>query len=286
MALGRGTHFQAPVLGATDLYEDVPIDILSRTQRLGYFIDFIEPTVNSGTGAMVSTTLTGVTSSAVLAAADNGIYQVVSDGTTAHGIGSLQFTGTTAALYAPSQDFLNPSTSAALDGSTSRHIAFGCRMRISDFSNHDWFVGLAGIDTTLILGTGLLATTGADNFVGFHHVVHANSQGGLTGPDGNAVRYAAAGGGVANYQAVLSTSTSATVPQALPADSAVDNVFFEFGVRIRGTTFAEFYINRTLRHRMTLTNALAAKLVPSWGFIDNGAAVTSQIDYFWAMQTR
>jgi len=285
MSIGTGTHFENPVLGSKDVYEDVPVDILSRTQRATIFTDFNEPTENSTTGAWVSTAVTAVTTSAVVASAPNGIYRITNT-VDAQGCGSLQMIGSTAALYAPAQAWLTPSLTAAVDGGLHRTISFGARVSINPFNISDWFIGLAGIDSTLLLATGLLATTGFDNGAGFHHMVHANPQGGLTGPDGNDVRFAAAGAAVANYQAVLSSSTNALVRVPTPAAASVDGIFFEYGIRIVGTSRVDFFINRRMRHRMLLTNALASTLVPSFALISNGNACTMDIDYVWASQTR
>lgn len=291
MAIGTGTHFNSPVLGARDLYEDVPIDILSRTQRSGYFVDFIEPSTDSTSGIMSSTAITAVTTSAVQTSAtgqlaSNGVYRIANT-VDAQGCGSLQAVGT-AANFAPAQNMLGGINAVMLDGSTTSVTSFGARVRIANYDISDWFIGLAGIDTTLLLATGLLATTGFDNGVGFHHMNHTGPQGGLSGSDGNAVRFVQAGQGIANYVATLNTSSSATVPITLPADAAVDNVWFEFGIRLIGTTKCEWYINRTLRHKATLANAFAASsgLVPSFGFVTNGTVNNMDIDYFWVSQTR
>jgi hypothetical protein len=287
MSRGTGTHFENPVLGSRDLYEDVPIDILSRTQRCGFFQDFVE-TASGGvtTGMWLSQPVVALTSSGVVLDTVNGLYRIVNGAVDAQGEGGVQMVGTSAP-FAPARAFLTPSLTAAVDGNLHRIISFGAMVSISNYDISDFFIGLMGVDTTPMAATGLLTTTGFDNGVGFHHLVHANTQGGLTGPDGNAVRYASAGTAVANYQGTLSTSSTATGgAQALPADAAVDGIFIEYGIRIIGTSQVEFYMNRALRHRRTMSAVLASTLVPTFCFISNGTTNTMNIDYVWASQTR
>jgi len=262
------------MLGAADLYEDVPVDILSRSQRLGYFQDFIE--LGSGSAAAaghfnVQVIVSGTAD--VAANVPNGIFRLAATAVN-EGVGSAQTAGSAAVAFAPAQAYLTASVADALDRSLNRLIAFGVRASVSDFSNCDWFLGLGGQDGTFMDATGVLLTTGGDNHVGFHHLL----------ADGNDVRLSSAGAGVANTQATL--LSAAQVPRAVPNDAAVDGVMFEYGIRIVGTQDVEFYINRTLRHRRRMANALASTLLPTFTLIANAAAITYDIDYYWVSQTR
>jgi hypothetical protein len=272
MSIGTGTHFENPILGSKDLYEDVPVDILSRTQRFAYFVDFVEPDTDSTAGMMNVTTIVSGTG-AVVANSVNGIFRL-SNTAVNEGIGSAQAVSSAGVSFAPSQGYLTPSTTDALDGSPNRMISFGARVSVSDYSNCDWYVGLGGQDGTFMDATGVLLTTGGDNEVGFHHLVAT----------ANDTRLISAGAGVANQQVTL--LSNAQVPRAIPADAAVDGVMFEYGIRIIGTQDVEYYINRTLRHRRRMANALASTLVPTFCMISNAAAITMDIDYFWTCQTR
>ena len=280
MSLGTGTHWQGPLLGATGATEDLPVAIQNQRDAWYVFMDFnigSELAVGAGTSWATGTQIgaTGVIGGAAVA---GGVMRVTSGAVDNAGIGSWQ--------YLPNA-VTTPTTANSISGLDNRKIAMGARIAISDFSVSDWFFGLGTVDTTFMLATGALAATGADNFVGFHHVAEATAQGGLTGPDGNDLRLASAGTAVANYQGTLLSAAQAPRPVAANAD--VDGVFFEYAIQIIGLTNVEYYINGTLRHRRALGTALAAgiNLVPSFTHVcAGGADANMDIDYVWFGATR
>lgn len=277
MALGTGTHWSAPLLGddkaGGGLYEEVPADILSRTHRSSIYYDFLDGQEFTTT---INWTLTPLTAGTVAAAATgtNGQLLLNCLAVDAQGIGSFQ---NNVSAYTPS---LADST----DGLASRVISAAARFSHSDFSVSNWFFGLAAADTTLMGTTGTLLTVGGDNCVGWHHVVDAVAQGGITGPDGNDVRMVSAGTAVANYQATL--LSAAQVPLAAPANASIDGVMVEYGIKIIGTQGVEFYRNGILRHRRQMAVALTGPLTLSFGAVSNGTDENWLVDYVWASASR
>ena len=284
MAIGTGSHWSGPLYGSDNagggLYDDLPIEIQNRRFRSYVFYDFTD-LLQDDTGATnlwTTTALVASTAPAIITSPVNngGFLRVTSDGVDAQGLGSFQTSVSTMLV----------STAAQADGTSKRVISMGTRLKVSDWSASDWFWGLADFDTTLMGTTGLLLTTGADNFVGFHHIVDAVAQGGITGPDGNDVRLASAGTAVANYQATL--LSAAQVPKAVPTDAAIDGVVVELGLRLIGNNVVEYYVDGRLRHRRLMSNAFAASLTlcPSFAHVSNGSTVNMDVDYVWWCTTR
>lgn len=271
MALGTGTHWEGPLLGSRDLYEEIPVDIQSRRFRSSYIYDWLDIQEDDGW------TLTTITSGTAAITTDlaNGVIRI-SATVDAQGIGSFQ----------PNVSNLLPSTVNTADGLDNRIIAFGARFSHSNYDIANWFFGLGAFDTTFMGVAGDILTPGADNMVGWHHIVDATAQGGLTGPDGNNLRMVSAGGGVANYQATM--LSAAQVPLPVPVDAAVDGVMIEYGIRIIGTQDVEFYRNGVLRHRrrMTVPLSTAVGIIPTFCLIANGTIDTWDVDYVWGSSTR
>lgn len=277
MALGTGTHWSGPLLGADNaqggLYEEVPADILSRVNRSSVFYDYHDGQDFTTTINWTLTQLVGG-GAAGSVAGSNGVLQINCAAVDAQGVGSFQ--NNVAGFV--------PSTANSLDGMENRIIAAACRFSHSDFSIANWFFGLAAADTTLMNTTGTLLAVGGDNFVGWHHIVDAVAQGGLTGPDGNDVRMASAGTAVANYEGTL--LSAAQNPLAAPANAAIDSVMVEYGIKIIGTQNVEFYRNGILRHRRRMSAALAGSLTLSFGMISNGTDENWLVDYVWGNASR
>lgn len=268
MALGTGTHWEGPLLGSDKaqggLCEEVPADIQSRRHRSALFYDFIDANDDA---TLAVTTLTAGTA-VIVGPTTNGILRLTTGAVADQGLGSVQFSLDAAA-------YLSASTTDSSDGLPNRLISFGCRASLADWSDNDWFIGLAGTDTTLMASTGALTTVGFDNGVGFRHLV----------ADGNDLGFVSAGAAVANIEVTL--FSAAQVPRVAPANAGVDAVFHEFGITIDGTQNIAFYINGVLRHRRRMANALAAAMTPSLTLISGtGVANTMDVDYLWTSQTR
>lgn len=274
MALSTGTHWEGSLLGSDKaqggLCDDVPIQVQNLRHRCSWLVDFLD---NQDDDSLIVTTITSG-SGAMLSGVSGGALRLTAT-VDAQGVGNAQY----------NHSFLVPTVGAGADG-FPRHFAMGMRFRHSDWSIANWAFGLGLLGTTFVGVTGTLVTPVADNFVGFHHVVDAVAQGGLTGPDGNDLRLVSAGGGVANYQATL--LSQAQVPLPVPADAAVDNTFIELGFRVIGNQSIEFYRNGALRHRRLANNAIVAAsgLFPSVGLIANGSIDNFDIDYMWLAVSR
>lgn len=284
MALGTGTHWQGPLLGAVGAYEELPAAIQSQRDAWYVFFDFNEGAqvaVGAGTSWATGTQIGATGTVAAVNNQPGGIMRVTSGAVDNAGIGSWQFLPNSGCI---------PTTANSLSGLDNRKIAFGARIAISDFSVSDWFFGLATVDTTLMLATGLLAATGGDNCVGFQHAGEAVNQGGISsaaGGDGNDVRLVSAGTAVANMQGTL--LSAAQVPRVALANADIDGVFFDYAVQIIGLQTVEFYINGTLRHRRLMGTAFAAaqNLLPSFTNVcAGGADCNMDIDYVWFGATR
>lgn len=275
-----GSHWEKPHLGSDKagggLYEEVPIDVVSRINRATVFFDFID-LFDLNAGAASPWLLTQlVAGGAIFSGAGNGgSMQLNCAAVDAQGIGSLQCNSP--AWVA--------STSDSLDGMENRILSAGIRFSHSDFSVSNWFWGLAGTDTTLMGTTGLLLATGGDNCVGWHHIVDAVSQGGITGPDGNNVRMVSAGGGVANYEGTL-LSAANVGPVPAPADASIDSISFDYGIKIIGTQNVEWYRNGRLVHRRRMSNAINAAMTLSFAAVSNGTDENWIIDYVWGSTSR
>lgn len=287
MAIGTGqTHHQTGIVGGENISaEELGIEVLN--QRLAYyrFLDFDLATHLAGAGNLFNLTQVGAAGTFAALAGNGGFARLASGAADNTGVGSLQIDvaggtgGTGATLVA--------STSNSLSGLDSRIIACGARFAVADYSVSDWFFGLAAIDTTLLLATGLLAAVGGDNIVGFHHCGEAVTQGGLTGTDGNDVRLVNAGTAVANM--VATRLSAANQPMPAPADADIDGIFVEYAVKLNGLSSVEFYRNGVLRHRAVISPAMASvALVPSFAHITagGGGAANMDIDYVWYGCTR
>lgn len=278
MFRGTGTHFGSPLLGderaGGGLYEEVPADILSRIARSSQFYDFTDGLDFSSSNNWVVTQIAANGSSTSVVGAANGVHQIDSAAVNNDGIGSFQ----------TNKSFMTASTTDSIDGMDNRIISAGARFSVSDYSGSDWFFGIAEIDSTLMLATGLLAANGADNCVGFQHAGEAVNQGGVSQTDGNDIRLVSAGGGVANIQATL--ASAAQFPVAIPADAAVDGILIEYGIKIIGTQNVEWYRNGRLVHRRRMSNALANAMCLSFANVSVGASVLMNIDFVWGSASR
>lgn len=277
MAIGSGTHFGGPVYGddrsAGGLCDDVPIEIQNKRFRAVQFYDFMNGADHINATNWLLTIITSGTA-AVVTGAGSSVLRLAAT-TDAQGVGSFQaLTGS-----------MTISTAAQLDGASARTISCAARFSHSDFSIANWFFGLAPIDVTLMATTGDLLAIGGDNMLGFHHIVDATAQGGVTGPDGNDVRLVSAGTAVANYETTMLSAGNAG-PVAVPADAAIDGVMREYGVRITGNRNIEWYVNGRLVHRRRTSAALTGSLTPSFALIANGTLDNYDIDYVWQCATR
>jgi hypothetical protein len=247
-----------------------PIDIRSRVERSGFFLDFIK-------GDDVDDfSVTNITSGTATSpqVATNG--RLVLNATTANqGLGSVQMAngangGAGAYLLASSA-----ALQAELEGRYGqRLISFGVGMYINDWSNADWFVGLGEIDTTFMLADGTLAANGGDNHVGFHHLL----------ADGEDLRMTSAGNALANTEVTLLSAGNAQPQTRVAADN--DGQFVELGFKIRGLNQLEFYVDGVLRHRRQMSNNLDTVMTPTFTMIANGGLILLHIDYLWAFQSR
>lgn len=282
MALGTGTHWEAPLLGSDraqgGLCEEISVDLMSRRNRWGYFFDFIRS--DDFTAADWTATIIAANGGVGLQSLNGGVLRITSGAVDNDGEGSVQLDFVAPAI---------PSTADTPDGLSNRIIAFGARAAISNWSTSTWYIGMGAVDTTFVLATSLIAAVGGDNCVGFHHTAEAVTQGGIVSPaggEGNDVRLVSAGTAVANMQGTL--LSAAQVPRAVPADAAVDGVMHEFGVRIIGTNVVEYYLNGTLRHRRQMNVAFAAvgQTITFANTCTGGADNSMDIDYVWFAGTR
>lgn len=281
MARGTGTHFGSPLYGddrsGGGLYEEVPVDIQSRTNRAAFFFDLAD--VNDMvTGTNWTKTDIVASSLSAVTTTNGGVFTIDPGAVDNQGLGSLQF----------NVAYMVPNGSTQLDGMPSRIISAEARFACSDFSASDWFWGLAAADTTLMGTTGALLTTGADNCVGWHHAGETLNQGGINQNDANDVRMVSAGGGVANMEATL-LSLANVAPVAVPANSAIDAIQVSYGIKIIGTQNVEFYRNQRLVHRRRMSNALAASLTLSFTNVNVGGAGGQNVislDYCWGSTSR
>lgn len=266
MALGTGSHWEAPILGsdkaAGGLCEEAPTLLQTARVRSHNFLDFI----NQADLATLTATQIGVGGAFTQLAVANGLIRAAST-IVDEGWGSIQ-------AGSGAQTYLVPTLVDTVDGLANRIISFEARCSLLDWSDCDWFIGIGGLDTTFMQTTGVLLTTGADNHVGFHHLL----------ADGNDVRLSSAGAAVANTQVTLLSAAQA--PRPVLANAAVDGVMNTFGIKVTGTQDAEFYLNGMLRHRRRMANALAASLTPTFTIIANATLINMEIDYFWTSSTR
>lgn len=286
MAIGTGqTHWQSGHVGAEGTpYDEVPLQVPNRRFAIERFVDFTD--VGEVTGWAL--TQVGITGTFTASNQANGVALLASGITDNAGVGSLQWDNAGGTVAGTLAACLIPSTVNSLSGLDNRIIACGARFNVADYSLGDWFFGLAAVDTTLLLATGLLASTGADNCVGFHHAGEAVTQGGLTGADGNDVRLVSAGTGIANI--VGTRLSAANQPLPVPANADIDGVFVEYAVRIVGTRNVEWYRNGVLRHsRLMATPFAGFVMTPSFANLLVGAGGVSNdmnIDYVWFSSTR
>lgn len=277
MALGTGSHWEGALLGSDasqgGLCEEVPVEVTSRRFRATSFYEFADAAEDDA-GSWTTTQVGAAGTASIISGVNGGIIRLVSVGGANTGVGSWQ----------NNQASIEASNAVTADGIVHRIISFGARMRHSDWSATNWFIGFAVFDTTLMDATGALLATACDNFVGFHHVFDATLQGGITGPDGNDLRLVSAGTAVANYQATLLSAAQRPLP--VPANAAIDNVFIDVGCKITSLQDVEFYVNGTLRHRRRMGTAMVAgsQLVISGAQIEPGS--NFDLDYVWASVTR
>jgi hypothetical protein len=116
---------------------------------------------------------------------------------------------------------------------------------------------------------GALLANGADNHMGFHHVV----------ADAGAVDLSACGTAVANIQTVTGTGAMAS---ALAVDT-----WYRMGGRIDGVDTVTFYLDGLpVSAATTLTADLADGLVPTFTLIAAGSAAVMSLDYFLVASSR
>jgi hypothetical protein len=252
-----GTHFEGPILGSDrsggGLWDDLPI-ICSNVASAHVLINDFQTQFDEDD--MVFTQLTGSGTGDIIADAPGGQYQIASE-TINQGCGSLQFTGAETAA-----EGLGVPTAG-------RIIAFEARVKFSDVDNADWFVGLGETDTTFIEAAGTLAANGADNHIGFHHLL----------ADAGIPDLSYAGTAVAN---IADATRVGKITAALS-----DATWYRFGVRLEGTTRMQWFLDGKACSPVTISGtAFADGLVPTFGFISNGSAVTMNIDYFVMAATR
>ncbi len=281
MAIGSGsTHWQNPLHGGRAHYDEMSMNVLNQRDSWYVFYDFNDQgdADEGATGNWIETLIGATGTAALLPAQPGGILRITSGAVDNAGVGSFQ--------HVP-QAAMIPTTADTLSGLPSRIIGFGARVAISDYSVANWSIGIGTVDTTVQLDTGLIATTYGNNFANFYHVAEASTQGGVLGPDGNNVRMASAGGGIANIGVTL--LSAAQVPKPVPADAAVDGVFFDYGIRIVGNQDVEFYIDGVLRHARRMPAAFGAgiNLLATFTCLcAGGADVNMDIDYVWFGATR
>ena len=238
----------------------VPIDAVSRRETMVYFNDFLRI---EDIADYVLTEIGTVTDGAIIPAVPNGVLRLTHD-TANEGHGSVQFTNSGVANMGA---FMTPAA--------GRIICFETRVSITDVSDGDWFIGFGEIDTTFISLAGALLANGADNHVGFHHLV----------ADAGVPTLSSAGVALANVQ---STQLGAGLNYSGNTVSATvsDATYHKYGIRVVGTTSIEFYLDDKLVHVRTSDNAFAEPMTPTFGNIANGTEQAMDIDYVLVTTTR
>ena len=254
------SHFSGPLevsqnqrASGGGMFEDAPIDALKGRSPSLYYKDFLD--VNdfvSGT----NWTVTNITSgTAAIGAETNGNIRLAAT-TDNQGLGSVQH-GAAA------------STARTLVPAASTICIFEARVAHSNWSEGDWFIGVGEYDTTFMGADGALTANGGDNHAGFHHQV----------ADDTSFNLSVAGTALANTQNPTGLGTA--------AGALTDDQYYRFGFRINGVGLIRFYIDDVPVSEWTsLTADFAEPLTPTFCMIAEGAALTMDVDYVLASQTR
>jgi len=253
------THFRGPLQVARNtaggLFDDAPIEVTRTRAGSCYFVDFLD--INdfvlgtNWTGTETGTTATAVVGTSGVCGELNLAAETDNEGYT-----PLQL-GTTTAVSA-----LVPA-----DGTT---LIYEARVAHSNWSEGDWFIGFGEVDTTFMSAAGALLANGADNHAGFHHVV----------ADDATFDLSMCGNALASIQpSVTGTGTAAA--------ALTDGQFYRFGIRVENASWVRFYIDDIPVSAWTeLTADMDVAMTPTFCFIAEGVALTMDIDYVLAAQTR
>jgi hypothetical protein len=241
------------------LWEDVSIDSLDKRDFVTYYNDFVKiddwgaAVTGAGTATDFTVTAIGtmtVGTAAVRADVANGVLRLTPDATDNEGY-HCQMTATDSAgeLWVPA---------------AGRVIVCEYRATCGDWDGQDYFLGLAETSATLLAATGALAS---DNLVGFHHQI---ADAGL-------------------IEAVHTGTADANETDVGDVNSAVftNAEFHNFGIRIEGTNYVEFYVDGIRQQSAVMTNAFDDGMCISFGNVGSGAATdVLDIDYIIAVQSR
>lgn len=281
MAIGTGSHWKNPLLGSDaageGLYEEVPVDVLSRSVRSTWFNDFIFGDDFQSTSW--TTTQIAANGTAALdnsGTRSNGFILITSGAVNNDGVGGTRLN---IAEW-------GPSSSASIDGLTKRVISCGARFSVSDYSSSDWIFGLFQPGANSIIDATGAVVTSTDG-VGWHHIGEATTQGGQIGPDGNNVRMVSWGTALANY-ATTYASAGNVAPVALPTDAAIDGTLVDYGFKIIGNQDVEFYRNGRLIHRRRQANVFTSgvQLELYFANVGTGSSIVMAVDYVWVSSSR
>jgi len=242
-----GTGFISHVPG-------VPIDIVSRRDVAVYFTDFFE---TADATAFTATEIGTADDAAVIAAEPNGVYRASHD-TANEGWGSIQ-----------------QAQSALMTAAAGRIITFEASVSITDVSDGDWFIGIGEVDTTFLSNAGALLANGADNHIGFHHLV----------ADAGVPTLSSAGVAVANVQSTQLGSGTDHNGSTISA-TVSDATFHKYGIRLVGVDEIEFYFDDKLVHVRTSDDDFAEPMAITFANIANGTEQAMDIDYVFASSTR
>lgn len=238
----------------------VPIDIVSQRDWSIFRQDFqrVEE-IDDWVGTEIGTSGTF----AITAGAPNGILNLSS--TTANeGYGSFQFSSSGVA-----------NQGAFITAAANRIVCYEVRVAIDDVDDADWFIGIGEVDTTFISLAGALLANGADNHVGFHHLI----------ADSGVPTLSSSGTALAN---VDSTQLGSGINRfgSTVSFTIADTTFHKYGIRIVGTAGIEFYIDDILVHVRTSGTVFDTAMTPTFCMIANGSAVDMDIDYVMVATTR
>jgi hypothetical protein len=237
-----------------------PIDAISHREVGVVFHDFVS------LDDIANYVVTNDTSGTALTEAGsvNGAMILVAD-TVNQGLVAVQHTASTGAR-------------AHLTAAANRIICFEARVSMELPSQNDWFIGIGEIDSgpDFMAVTGAILANGADNHIGFHHIV-ANA---------GVPVLSSAGVAFANVQPTSLGSGVDYLGNTISVDAIADATTYKFGFRLVGTTAIEFYLDDELVHVRTSDDAFAEPMTPTICLIGGAADSDMTVDYIMTTQTR
>ena len=225
------------------LYEDVPLHFMSTSTWFSYVNEFTMGDEVSGTELWIKTSI-GAAGSFVLT--DDQPLSIATLNPADVNDNGVQV-----------QISHNVGMGVVVKPAAGRIIVMEMRISLDEWDTLDYFFGLVDEETGIQDGTGAWQVAVTDAVVFYAQV-----------GDAGIIE--------AGYEAANNNYTDVGDVN-LAAFS--DDAYHTFGIRIEGTSYAEWYVDGSMVQSATLGDAITGQLTPSFGVISDGAGDSMRIDF-------